>query len=109
MHSAHGLSWTDDYAWMRAENWREVCAIPSRLPADIRTLLEAENAYADMVLAPTLDLQKSSSAKCARASKRMTASRRKSMGRGRITRGFAPAANAASTAASLARAAPRRC
>ena len=36
MHSAHGLSWTDDYAWMRAENWREVLRDPSRLPADIR-------------------------------------------------------------------------
>ena len=41
--------------------------------------------------------RKSSSAKCARASKRMTASRRRSMGRGPITRAFVPAANAAST------------
>ena len=56
--SAHGLSWTDDYAWMRADNWREVLRDPSRLPADIRALLEAENAYADAVLAPTLGLQK---------------------------------------------------
>src|SRR6202167_438113 len=56
--SAHGLSWVDDYAWMRADNWREVLRDPSRLPADIRTLLEAENAYADAVMAPTLSLQK---------------------------------------------------
>ena len=56
--SAHGLSWADDYAWMRADNWREVLRDPSRLPSDIRTLLEAENAYADAVLAPTLGLQK---------------------------------------------------
>jgi oligopeptidase B len=55
---AHGLSWVDDYAWMRADNWREVLRDPSRLPADIRALLEAENAYADAVLAPTLGLQK---------------------------------------------------
>ena len=56
--SAHGLSWTDNYAWMRADNWREVLRDPSRLPSDIRALLRAENAYADAVLAPTLGLQK---------------------------------------------------
>ncbi len=56
--SAHGLSWTDEYAWIRADNWREVLRDPSRLPADIRTLLEAENAYSDAVLTPTLSLQK---------------------------------------------------
>ena len=55
---AHGLSWADDYAWIRADNWREVLRDPSRLPADIRALLEAENAYADAVLAPTAGLQK---------------------------------------------------
>src|SRR5580693_9805780 len=58
IRSAHGLSWTDDYAWMRADNWREVLRDPSRLPPDIRALLEAENAYADAALAPTLALQK---------------------------------------------------
>src|SRR5271165_5746486 len=41
--SAHGLTWTDDYAWIRAENWREVLRDPGRLPGDVRTLLEAEN------------------------------------------------------------------
>ena len=55
--SAHGLTWTDDYAWIRAENWRDVLRDPSRLPKDIRALLEAENAYADALLAPTLALQ----------------------------------------------------
>jgi oligopeptidase B len=55
--SAHGLTWTDDYAWIRAENWREVLSDPSLLAKDIRALLEAENAYADVVLAPTLALQ----------------------------------------------------
>jgi oligopeptidase B len=55
--SAHGLTWTDDYAWLRAGNWREVLRDPSRLPADIRALLEAENAYTDAVLAPTAALQ----------------------------------------------------
>jgi oligopeptidase B len=56
--SAHGLSWTDNYAWIRADNWREVLRDPSRLPSDIRALLRAENVYADAVLAPTLSLQK---------------------------------------------------
>jgi oligopeptidase B len=56
--SAHGLAWTDDYAWIRADNWREVLRDPSRLPADIRALLKAENAYADGLLAPTAGLQK---------------------------------------------------
>jgi oligopeptidase B len=56
--SAHGLTWTDDYAWLRAENWREVLRDPTRLPADIRALLEAENAYADALLAPIAALQR---------------------------------------------------
>ena len=56
--SAHGLAWADDYAWIRADNWREVLRDPSELPRDIRALLEAENAYADALLAPTLALQK---------------------------------------------------
>src|SRR5271165_2235564 len=55
---AHGLAWVDDYAWIRADNWREVLRDPSQLPRDIRALLEAENAYADAVLAPTLASQK---------------------------------------------------
>ena len=55
---AHGVSWRDDYAWLRADNWREVLSDPTRLPAGIRALLVAENAYADAILAPTRDLQK---------------------------------------------------
>ena len=56
--SAHGSTWEDDYAWIRAENWRDVLRDPGRLPGDIRALLEAENAYADAVLAPTAELQR---------------------------------------------------
>ena len=40
-HSAHGLSWADNYSWMRADNWREVLRDPTQLPPDIRALLEA--------------------------------------------------------------------
>jgi len=43
---------------MRADNWREVLRDPAQLPPDIRALLEAENAYADAILSPTLGLQK---------------------------------------------------
>ena len=56
--SAYGLTWTDDYAWIRAENWREVLRDPSRLPQDVRAHLDAENAYADALLAPTAGLQR---------------------------------------------------
>ena len=56
--TAHGQHWTDDYAWIRADNWREVLADASTLPADIRALLEAENAYAEAMLHQTLDLQR---------------------------------------------------
>ncbi|MGO4871311.1 MAG: S9 family peptidase, partial [Roseiarcus sp.] len=55
---AHGVSWRDDYAWIRADNWREVLRDPEALPADIRALLEAENAYADQILGPTRALQR---------------------------------------------------
>ena len=41
----HGHSRTDDYAWLRAENWQEVMRNPSALPADIRAYLEAENSW----------------------------------------------------------------
>ncbi len=47
----HGISRTDDYAWLRAANWREVMRDPSVLAADIRAYLEAENAYAAAAMA----------------------------------------------------------
>jgi oligopeptidase B len=55
---AHGFAWVDDYAWIRADNWREVLSEPGALPADIHALLEAENAYSDALLAPTRNLQR---------------------------------------------------
>ncbi|MCL4766465.1 MAG: S9 family peptidase [Hyphomicrobiaceae bacterium] len=53
----HGVELVDDYAWMRAGNWQQVMRDPSLLPADIRAHLEAENAYAEAVLADTQGLQ----------------------------------------------------
>lgn len=46
-----GRSRTDDYAWMRDDNWREVMAKPKTLQADIKAHLEAENAYVGAVTA----------------------------------------------------------
>jgi oligopeptidase B len=53
----HGRELVDEYAWLRAGNWQEVLADPSATPPDIRAHLDAENAYAESVLAPTHDLQ----------------------------------------------------
>ena len=48
---------SDDYAWMKDENWREVLHDPAALRADIRAHLEAENAYTKAMLASTEPLQ----------------------------------------------------
>jgi len=53
----HGITLTDDYAWLRADNWREVMRDPSALEPKIRAYLEAENAYAKAALADTEPLQ----------------------------------------------------
>jgi oligopeptidase B len=54
----HGIPVTDDYAWLKDENWQEVLRDPEILDADIRQVLEAENAYADCLLGHTAALQK---------------------------------------------------
>ncbi len=56
-HEIHGVERTDDYDWMRAENWQEVLRDPSLLQDDIRVHLEAENAYEDALLKDTEALQ----------------------------------------------------
>ena len=56
--SHHGISRRDDFAWLRAENWQTVMRDPSVLAHDIRAYLEAENAYAEAMMAPTKALQK---------------------------------------------------
>jgi oligopeptidase B len=55
--AAHGFEWTDEYEWLRADNWRDALRDPATLPQDIRALIEAENVYAEAILAPTKDLQ----------------------------------------------------
>jgi oligopeptidase B len=56
--TTHGIPVTDDYAWLKDENWQEVLRDPQVLDADIRQYLEAENAYADSLLGHTALLQK---------------------------------------------------
>ena len=53
----HGVTLTDDYAWLRAENWQDVMRDPAVLDAEIRAHLEAENAYTAAQLADTTGLQ----------------------------------------------------
>jgi len=54
----HGVTVTDEYAWLKDEKWQEVLRDPSLLDPDIRAYVEAENAYAEERLGPTKDLQK---------------------------------------------------
>jgi oligopeptidase B len=53
----HGVTLTDEYAWLKAPNWQEVMREPAKLDPAIRTYLEAENAYAAAALADTVALQ----------------------------------------------------
>ena len=50
--SLHGVTLSDDYGWLKAENWQEILRNPAALPSDIRAVIEAENSYARAVLAP---------------------------------------------------------
>lgn len=53
----HSITRTDDYAWLRADNWQEVMQDPSALDADIRAYLEAENNYTETYFEDTTSLQ----------------------------------------------------
>ena len=54
----HDLRLIDEYAWLRAENWREVMRDPLRLDPAIRAYLQAENDYCEYSLAGKLCLPK---------------------------------------------------
>ncbi|WP_369060923.1 S9 family peptidase [Caulobacter sp. 73W] len=49
---------TDDYAWMKDDNWQKVLRDPSLIKADVKAHLTEENAYTKAMLAKTEPLQK---------------------------------------------------
>jgi oligopeptidase B len=48
---------TDDYAWLKDDNWQQVMRDPSVLKPEIRAYLEEENDYREALMAPTAELQ----------------------------------------------------
>ncbi len=56
--TVHGVALHDDYAWLRAKNWREVLRDPEALPKEIRVVIAAENDFARAVLAPEARVRK---------------------------------------------------
>ena len=54
----HGITRTDEFAWLRADNWQEVFKDPSVLDPAIRAHLEAENDYQTKMMADTVELKK---------------------------------------------------
>lgn len=53
----HGHRRNDEYAWLRAENWREAMLDPGRLPPPVRRYLVSENAHVDASLASVAALR----------------------------------------------------
>src|SRR5262245_56657699 len=53
----HGITRSDDYAWLRADNWQDVFKDPAVLDPAIRAHLEAENTYQDALMADTAELR----------------------------------------------------
>jgi len=58
-HEIHGDTLIDDYGWLRDPNWREVMRDPSKLNAEIRDNLEAENRHTEAAFAPFDALKRS--------------------------------------------------
>jgi oligopeptidase B len=54
----HGVTLTDDYAWLRTEKLDDVLERPEALEPPIRQHLEAENRYARAIFAPSQALER---------------------------------------------------
>ncbi len=54
----HGITRSDDYAWLRADNWQDVFRDPPLLAPEIRKHLDAENAYQTTLMSDTAALRK---------------------------------------------------
>jgi len=57
MRNLHGTRLTDEFAWLKAANWREVMRDPQQLDPAIRAYLQAENDYCEHALADNAALQ----------------------------------------------------
>ena len=68
--TVHGIAVTDDYAWLKAENWREVLTQPELLPEPIRAYLAAENATRPSFSPAARPCARPSSRRCAAGSRR---------------------------------------
>ena len=55
--TVHGVTLSDDYGWLRAENWQEAMREPEKLPEPIKDYLKQENAYYETCMADTEMLQ----------------------------------------------------
>jgi oligopeptidase B len=56
--SHHGIERTDEYAWLRADNWQEVFRDPSTLDPAIRTHLDRENEYQSALMQDAAELRR---------------------------------------------------
>ncbi|MEO1251422.1 MAG: S9 family peptidase [Pseudomonadota bacterium] len=56
-YTQHGITRTDNYAWLRDAEWQKVLRDPTELDADIRAALEAENEYYEAVTDDLGDLR----------------------------------------------------
>ncbi|UWU77326.1 S9 family peptidase [Bradyrhizobium huanghuaihaiense] len=54
----HGITVTDDYAWLKDAKWQEVLRDPGVIDPDIRKYLDEENVYTESLLGHTASLQK---------------------------------------------------
>ena len=52
-----GRTRTDEYQWMKDDNWQAVLRDPKLIKADVRDHLNEENAYREAMMASTLPLQ----------------------------------------------------
>ena len=52
-----GRTRTDDYQWMKDDNWQQVLRDPSIIKADVKEHLNAENAYREALMRSTEPLQ----------------------------------------------------
>ena len=55
--TVHGVSLSDEFAWLKAANWQEVMRDPEKLDPAIRAYLQAENDYCERALGDTAALQ----------------------------------------------------